>query len=264
MAVAGPISPRTDDVPSIDDDMDDMKVYWILEDIRDEGSDTIKKLGLDVSYHGLYQEASKPIEYCGTTNSFYIVPRDTQQGSGEYYRIESTRNVRFAVENAISAAGNIHKMMSGRLGFEIWPQLQRKWGVYLDRIDRYLEVRTFHSKDETRIVIEEIESSLAAITRWPGSREASVLARDISSFFKAPNKNFRVQWLPGPDDDPKSTVDALQGFINTVDMEDLTISGWRKVRKQLQELMDYYNREIKQRQEIVVNHISNAIMALVT
>ena len=269
MAVAGATSPRTGDVPDVDDYTNDGEVYRMLEKIRGECRDAVEKLGLDVSYHGLYKEAYSGIMGCGRKNCFYIVPGDTPLGQDDRHYIESTTSVRLNVESAISDAGRMERFMMGRRGSEIWTQLQDKWRGYLKRMDRYLEVRTFQSKHEARTVLDEIRSTLLKITRKFDSGEAEVLSRDISSFFRARDRNGEEQWLAGPDKDPTSTAEALRGFIeSSVDMDTYMhndiIEQWKEVREQLRKLMEYYHLEAEQRQELVVDHLSNAIMSLVT
>ncbi|KAJ1464646.1 hypothetical protein T484DRAFT_1757947 [Baffinella frigidus] len=116
--------------------------------------------------------------------------------------------------------------------------------------------RTLETKGETRIVIREIDTSLYRIARQylDIKKDTLKLADDIKSVFMQPNDDCRVIWLPGPDDDPASTVNILQSFIDRVEsfidavpnrvrnIHDIVLrEEWESVHTDLQDVMHYYH-----------------------
>jgi hypothetical protein len=232
-----PAGPCTDD-DDVSPFIDDTEVYRLLKDIQDGGTRTIKKLGQDTY---ISEEVSRPIRYCGDGDTFYTVQRDTPQGNETDICIESKQLVLHSVKKAIEAANILQNQLShGRPGWGEWEELQRKWKVYLNRIEQYLKVRTLKSKHEVRTLIRAIESKLDAIIRWPGSSEAKSLQRDIFSFFREPT-GYKITWRTAPDKDPANTVAKIQGFIQRVRGQDLEKNWWKEINSRLGDLEGYYS-----------------------
>jgi hypothetical protein len=117
---------------------------------------------------------------------------------------------------------------------------------------------TLEIKDETREVIKSIGSILLRIAREYNDSRADTLklSDDIRSFFMIPNHNFLIEWLPGPDDDPASTANILQSFIDRVEhfiaavpnrednIKNIVLrKAWEKVHTELRDVMQYYQTQ---------------------